>query len=151
LNEGASAILTYGEGQEVLEELRTIVYSLPTPNFELFKLLVWFFIQIDANSDKNKMHANNLLRVMTPTLHVIPGFITIPMEHFDYFFGDGTTYEDGQQNYENGDGENQSFIDTSDTTSTGKSEDLSSPLTDSKSITTPNVDQQEGGGSIIFS
>jgi len=86
LNEGATAVLAYGEGPDVLEEIRTIVYSLPLPNFELFKLLVFLLIQVASHSDKNKMTANNLLRVVTPTVHCIPGFLSLAMENYDYFF-----------------------------------------------------------------
>jgi len=97
LNEGASAVLSYGEGPEVLEEIRSIIYTLPTPNFELFRLLVWFLLELAAHSDKNKMPANNLLRVMTPTLNCIPGLISLPMAHYDYFFAEEEVDIDQQQ------------------------------------------------------
>lgn len=34
------------------------------------------------------MDLANVMRVMTPTLNCIPGFITMPMQNFDYFFGE---------------------------------------------------------------
>jgi len=96
LNEGAKVILSYGEGEEAVEEIRSIVRSLSYPNYELFKLLVWFLLQVTANSEKNKMNTNNLLIVMTPTLHCIPAFISMAMDYYDYFFSEEEQYpEDG--------------------------------------------------------
>lgn len=103
LNDGIAAILSttshqigliwsdFGEGQEVLNELRTILYSLPQQNFDLFKHIVGFLMHVAAHSDKNKMNTNNLLRVMTPTLNISPGMISLAMEHYDFFFENGTT------------------------------------------------------------
>ncbi len=78
--------LAFGDGQEVLDELRHITHSLPKPNYALYKYLIMFLVQVANHSEKNKMHVNNLLRVITPTLGCIPGFISLPMAHFDFFF-----------------------------------------------------------------
>jgi len=98
VNEGATVLLSYGGGEEVMSEIRSIIHSLPTPNFELFKLIVWFLLQVAANSEKTKMNANNLLRVITPTLRCIPGFISLPMDYYDYFFGENEElYESNEE------------------------------------------------------
>jgi len=86
INNGIAAVLTYGEGQEVIDEIKNIFDSLPKPNFNLLKHLTSFLVKISSHSDKNKMNTNNLLRVMTPTLNVIPGIISLAMVNFDYIF-----------------------------------------------------------------
>eukprot|EP01119_Soliformovum_irregulare_P008646 TRINITY_DN2174_c0_g1_i2.p1 TRINITY_DN2174_c0_g1~~TRINITY_DN2174_c0_g1_i2.p1 ORF type:complete len:776 (-),score=223.04 TRINITY_DN2174_c0_g1_i2:26-2353(-) len=91
LNEGASAVLAFGEGQEVIDEVRNIVYTLPQHNFDLFRNLVYFLREVVAHSAKSKMNLNNVLRVMTPTVNCIPGIMSIAMENYSYFFEEAAT------------------------------------------------------------
>lgn len=86
LNDKATLLLSFGDGSDVLEDIRGIVQSLSPANFELFKLLVYFLMQVVAHADKNKMNLNNLLRVMTPTVHCVPGLVSIAMDNYDFIF-----------------------------------------------------------------
>ena len=85
-NTAITAMLGYGSGPDVVEEIRNVLRSLPTPNYELWKIIVAFLLHVDAHSDKNKMPVANLLRVMTPTLNCAPGLISMSMEQYSYFF-----------------------------------------------------------------
>jgi len=87
-NDGASAVITYGEGEEVKSELRHILLSLPKSTVDLLKVLIAFLRKVVDHSNKNKMNMNNILRVVTPTLNCIPGFISFPVGDYDYFFGE---------------------------------------------------------------
>jgi len=86
LNETANAILAFGEGPEVLEEMRNIVNELPPVNKSVLKLLVKFLMKLSAKSDVNKMTTNNLLRIMTITVNCVPGIISLPMANYSFFF-----------------------------------------------------------------
>jgi len=86
LNQTANAILAFGEGPEVLEEMRNIVNELPAVNKSVLKLLVKFLMKLSAKSDINKMTTNNLLRIMTITVNCVPGLISLPMSNYAFFF-----------------------------------------------------------------
>jgi len=87
-NDGVTAMLGFGEGQEVLDEVYLVVHSLPPPSFNLLKVLVYFLIQVSSHSEKNRMNTNNLLRVMTPTINCAPGLISLAMDNYDFLFSD---------------------------------------------------------------
>ncbi|PRP74916.1 TXK tyrosine kinase, partial [Planoprotostelium fungivorum] len=87
INSGIIAILNYGEGAEVLAEMKNIFELLSPTSMKLLKRLIDFMMLVAAQSDLNKMNTSNLMIVMTPALKIAPGIFSIPMSNYDYFFG----------------------------------------------------------------
>jgi hypothetical protein len=72
-------------------ELRHIIVSMADPAYETMKLLVQFLIAVADHSIKNRMHKDNVLTVMIPTLQCVPAVFSIAMDCFELFFDDEST------------------------------------------------------------
>jgi hypothetical protein len=72
-------------------ELRQIIVSMSDTAYETTKLLVRFLIAVAEHSFKNRMHKDNVLTVMIPTLQCVPAVFSIAMDCFELFFDDEST------------------------------------------------------------
>jgi len=97
INSGASAVLGFGFSEDaVLEEIKTILHSLPPENLRLFQYLISFLIKVSEHSGKNKMNMENLIRVVGPNLYCLTRFISLSMEHYGFFFEDEELWKRGE-------------------------------------------------------
>eukprot|EP01113_Clastostelium_recurvatum_P021124 TRINITY_DN24_c0_g1_i4.p1 TRINITY_DN24_c0_g1~~TRINITY_DN24_c0_g1_i4.p1 ORF type:complete len:649 (+),score=172.01 TRINITY_DN24_c0_g1_i4:2081-4027(+) len=78
------------ENMHKIKEFKFIIDQLPAPNRHLLEALVALLVSVAAHSGKNKMNENNLLRVITPTVHCAPQLISYSMRYFDYIFKEGS-------------------------------------------------------------
>jgi len=90
LNNYAAAIAVVETQQQdissKLSEFQFILQSLPPHNYNLLRSLIGLMVEVATHSDVNKMTENNLLRVITPSIHCTPQLIGYSMRHFAYLF-----------------------------------------------------------------
>jgi hypothetical protein len=87
LNRRAATVVSQGTSELATAlELRIIIDELPDPNRETLKVLVRFLARVAAHSGANRMHKQNVLTVMVPTLRIVPALISMAMDVFEVFF-----------------------------------------------------------------
>lgn len=80
-------IIDMPEGQARMITLRTLVQSLPRPNFDLLRILSRHLRAIVDNAEQNKMTLRNVGIVFSPTLNIPAGVFSLFIAEYEAIFG----------------------------------------------------------------
>ncbi|TKA37775.1 hypothetical protein B0A54_09777 [Friedmanniomyces endolithicus] len=78
------------DGLDDLQQIKTLVYSLPHETRMILMNLFFLLSRIDANSDVNKMGRRNLSIVFAPTLNMSTNLIATFIKGYKYIFASDT-------------------------------------------------------------
>ncbi len=63
-----------------------LMSEIPIPNRDLLRLILFFLVKVDSNSQINKMNMQNLLTVITPSVGCAPAILDFSVNNFPLVF-----------------------------------------------------------------